>query len=308
MKPDHAPSRSVSVSSSRLMQNCFDGTLTNLSSRFAGKNLRKSCKFRLFTLLCAAFLAVHTPQAWAQTAQNAISAVESTSAQITVSGTVPDEATRSAILLRVKELYAGRAVVDQLSVGSVVAPPNWSAYVQQMLTPALKQVTRGQLSVSGNTVDLTGEVTSEAIRQQLSSDLSKPLPQTFVLKSGLRVAAAQEQNILDTTLANRIIEFEAGSAVLRPSGKLILDEMAAAMARLGAKPVELIGHTDSQGQRKANLDLSLARASSVRAYLIEKGVAQQLLSVSGAGPDKPIASNSNAVGRSRNRRIEFKLS
>lgn len=227
--------------------------------------------------------------------------------QVVVAGTVPDEATRNAILARVREIYGADRVLDQLGVGPVVAPPNWSGYVQKLVSPQLKQVSRGQLVISGNNIELKGEVANESQRQQLAADMATSLNPTYAIRNGLRVAA-QEQTVLDATLANRIIEFEAGSSVLRPAGRSILDEMAATLLKLGSKKVEVIGHTDSQGGRDTNIVLSLARADAVRAYLASKGVAPSLISTSGSGPDRPVASNDTAEGRARNRRIEFRVS
>jgi len=227
--------------------------------------------------------------------------------QVVVSGTVPDEATRNAILARVREVYGAERVVDQLGVGQVVAPPNWSGYVQKLLSPQLKQVSHGQLAINGNNIELKGEVANESQRQQLAADMATSLNPTYAVRNALRVAA-QEQTVLDATLANRIIEFEAGSSVLRPAGRSILDEMAATLLKLGSKKVEVIGHTDSQGARDTNVVLSLARADSVRSYLASKGVAPSLISTSGSGPDRPVAANDTPEGRARNRRIEFRVS
>jgi OOP family OmpA-OmpF porin len=227
--------------------------------------------------------------------------------QVVVAGTVPDEATRNAILARVREIYGAERVVDQLGVGQVVAPPNWSGYVQKIVSPNLKQVSRGQLVINGNNIELKGEVGNEAQRQQLAADMATALNPTYAVRNALRVAA-QEQSVLDATLANRIIEFEAGSSVLRPAGRTILDEMAAALLKMGGKKVEVIGHTDSQGARDTNIVLSLARADAVRSYLAGKGVPPSLITTSGSGPDRPVAANDTPEGRARNRRIEFRVS
>ncbi len=226
--------------------------------------------------------------------------------QVVVAGTVPDEATRNAILAKVREVYGAERVVDQLGVGPVVAPPNWSGYVQKLVSPQLKQVSRGQLNINGNNIELKGEVANESQRQQLAADMATSLNPTYAVRNALRVAA-QEQTVIDATLANRIIEFEPGSSVLRPAGRNILDEMAATLLKLGNRPVEVIGHTDSQGARDTNVVLSLARADAVRSYLANKGIAPSLISTSGSGPDRPVASNDTAEGRARNRRIEFRL-
>ncbi|RZI80836.1 MAG: OmpA family protein [Rubrivivax sp.] len=226
--------------------------------------------------------------------------------QVVVAGTVPDEATRLQVLSRLRELYGAERVIDQMVLGSVVAPPQWSQHLQKVLSPSLKQVTRGQLSVQGNIIDLKGEVANESTRQQVASDMAASLNPTYTVRNGLRVAAPA-QGLVDQTLANRIIEFEAGSAVLRPTGMAILDEMAQALAKLKGNKVEVIGHTDAQGGRVANVALSLARAQAVKTYLVSKGLVADGISTTGLGPDRPVASNATDEGRARNRRIEFRV-
>jgi OmpA-OmpF porin, OOP family len=228
-------------------------------------------------------------------------------APIVVSGTVPSQVVQRDIVARIRELYSPREVIDQLKVADVAAPPEWSNQVKQLLTPALKQVSRGQLSVVGNNIELVGEITNDTQRQQLMAEMRKPLPAHYTVRDALQLAP-QEQGLLDKTLANRIIEFERGSAVLRPAGKTILDEMAAALLKIGGKKVELIGHTDAQGNPASNLALSQARAEAVRVYLIGNGVSAALLSAAGMGAEKPIAANDTETGRARNRRIEFRIS
>ena len=227
--------------------------------------------------------------------------------QVVVTGTVPDEATRAAILARVRELYGAERVRDQLGVGAVVAPPNWSAYVQKLISPNLKQISRGQLSVQGNNVDVKGEVGSEGARQQLAAEMVASLNTTYAVRNALRVGA-QEQAALDQTLANRIVEFEPGSSVLKPEGLAIVNDMAAVLLKMPGKKVEVIGHTDAMGGRDANIALSIARADTVRVQLARTGVPIGLVSTSGAGPDRPVASNATQDGRARNRRIEFRVS
>jgi len=226
--------------------------------------------------------------------------------QVLVSGTVPDEASKAAMLARVRELYGVERVVDQIAIGNVVLPPNWSGYVQKLIGPNLKLITKGQLKIDGNDVSVRGEVANEAQRQQIAGDIAASLNPTYTVKNGLRVSAA-EQDLLDTTLGKRIIEFESGQAVIRPSGLVILDEMAAALLKVRGKKVEVIGHTDNTGLRQSNLALSLARAEAVRAYLAGKSVDAAMINVSGQGPDRPVADNATADGRARNRRIEFRV-
>jgi OOP family OmpA-OmpF porin len=226
--------------------------------------------------------------------------------QVLVSGTVPDEAAKAALLQKVRDVYGTDLVVDQIAIGTVAMPPDWTSHVQKLITSNLKQVTKGQLRIDGNTISIRGEVANEAQRQQIASDMAISLNPSYTVNNGLRVSAA-EQDVLDAALARRIIEFESGQAAIRPSGQAILDEMAAALQKVKGKKVEVIGHTDNTGLRETNLALSLARAEAVRSYLAAKGINTALISVSGQGPDRPVAENSTAEGRARNRRIEFRV-
>ena len=223
-----------------------------------------------------------------------------------VSGTVPDEASKAAMLARLRELYGADQVVDQIAIGRVVLPPNWVGYVQKLISADLKLISKGQLKIDGNNISVHGEVANEAQRQQIASDFATSLNPTYTVNNGLRVSAA-EQNLLDATLARRIIEFESGKATLTPSGQAILDEMAGALHKVKDRKVEVIGHTDNVGLRESNVALSLARAEAVRSYLAGRGVDPGMVAVSGQGPDRPVADNASADGRARNRRIEFRV-
>jgi OOP family OmpA-OmpF porin len=227
-------------------------------------------------------------------------------APIVVSGTVPDDASKAALLARLRAVYGAERVVDQLAVGRVSAPPNWNEHVARLIGPNLKLVTRGQLQVDGNTVSLRGDVASDAQKQQIAGELALNLDASYTVNNGLRVAAS-EQGVLDAALANRIIEFESGKAALTDSGKAILDQMSVALLRLKDKKVEVIGHTDNAGSRAGNLSLSQARAEAVKTYVVERGVKADMVAVSGEGPDRPVADNRTPEGRARNRRIEFKV-
>lgn len=226
--------------------------------------------------------------------------------QVLAAGTVPDEATKASVLARLRELYGNERVVDQIAVGQVATPANWSGYVGKLLSPELKQISRGQLKIDGTTVSLRGEVANEAQRQKIASDVATSLNPTYTVNNGLRVSSA-DQGILDSALANRTVEFESGKAALTPTGRAILDEMIRAMQKVKGRKVDIIGHTDNVGLRATNQGLSQARAEAVKAYLASHGINGDLLTASGQGSDRPIAGNDTAEGRARNRRIEFRI-
>lgn len=226
--------------------------------------------------------------------------------QVLVTGTVADEASKASVLAKLRDVYGDNKVVDQITVGAVATPANWNGYVQKLITPDLRDISKGQLKIDGSTVSVTGEVANEVQRQKIASAMLTSLNPTYTVNNGLRVSAA-DQGVLDRTLANRTVEFESGKATLTPAGRAIVDEMASAMLKLKEPKVDIIGHTDNQGMRSANQNLSQARAEAVKAYLSSHGLKSELLRASGQGPDRPIASNDSAEGRARNRRIEFRL-
>jgi len=95
--------------------------------------------------------------------------------------------------------------------------------------------------------------------------------------------------------------------VIRDSSFAVLDEAVKVMIEYKQLRVLIEGHTSSEGTREHNLDLSARRAASVKAYLVEHGVAEDRVETQGFGPDRPVASNDTEEGREQNRRIEFKI-
>jgi outer membrane protein OmpA-like peptidoglycan-associated protein len=102
------------------------------------------------------------------------------------------------------------------------------------------------------------------------------------------------------------IQFARDKADIFPGSKPLLDEAAKVMKEYKELKLEISGHTDTQGPRDHNVDLSKRRADAVKAYLVSQGVEEDRLQTRGAGPDEPIADNKNEAGRAQNRRIEFK--
>lgn len=226
-------------------------------------------------------------------------------APVIVEGRVPNEATKQAILLKAQSLY-GQEVVDKITVASVSAPNGWGEAITQVMTPELKKVSQGKLTVRGTQMELTGKVGSPNEVQPTISQLQSHVQTPYQLNSQLSVNQ-NEQKIIDDTLKNRIIEFQSGSAILTPSGIKILDEMAAALHKVGGKKVKIIGHTDSSGDAAKNLTLSQERATAVKNYLLTKNIAPDALSSEGMGSNKPVADNATPDGRKKNRRIEFEV-
>jgi len=88
----------------------------------------------------------------------------------------------------------------------------------------------------------------------------------------------------------------------------LLDELSSVLkSRPDLKQVTVEGHTDNRGGHAYNQELSERRARAVVDYLMRKGIQSQRLSSRGYGYDRPIASNADALGRAKNRRVEFRI-
>ena len=118
-------------------------------------------------------------------------------APVVVAGTVPDEATRAAILGRLHALYGAARVVDRIEVDGVVAPANWSARVAAMLDPAITGVSGGELAIEGNSVRIRGNVANEAVRQQVASTLATAAGPGYQVRNGLLATGGGSQAVLD---------------------------------------------------------------------------------------------------------------
>jgi outer membrane protein OmpA-like peptidoglycan-associated protein len=103
--------------------------------------------------------------------------------------------------------------------------------------------------------------------------------------------------------------FSSGSDVPLPQANAMFDLIAENMKRdVPDAALTLLGHTDAVGGDAFNLDLSRRRAAAVMRALTERGVNPNQLSVVAIGKAQPIASNADAAGRARNRRVEFMIS
>jgi len=99
--------------------------------------------------------------------------------------------------------------------------------------------------------------------------------------------------------------FDVGRAVIKPAMVPVLDKFSQGLAP--TMLVRVVGHTDSTGSDAINNPLSLDRAQAVRDYLTRHGVAGGRIEVEGVGERQPVADNSTAEGRARNRRVEIFL-
>ena len=125
----------------------------------------------------------------------------------------------------------------------------------------------------------------------------------------LRVSV-KETELLETGMIRlQDIQFDTGKATIEPESYGALDDVGSILVRWPQLRIEIGGHTDSRGTNAANQKLSEARAKAVLDYLTNKfpELNPSQFTTAGYGENKPVATNTTALGRSKNRRVEFKV-
>ena len=136
--------------------------------------------------------------------------------------------------------------------------------------------------------------------------------------SSVEGASTQEKTIPKTVEMRKLevgvvsvlrnIYFDFEKATFKTESYTELNKLATMMKQNASLKVEIGGHTDSVGDKKLNLLLSLKRANAVKSFLTSKGIDTRRVKTVGYGKSKPLASNDDeAEGRQFNRRVEFKV-
>jgi len=131
------------------------------------------------------------------------------------------------------------------------------------------------------------------------------LRDTVYLEDTAKIVEKEWTEKLSTPERN--ITFNYKSDKVEDEAKDLLDEI---IAYLNANPdyvIEIEGHTDNIGDSQSNKRQSLRRAQAISNYMIKQGVLPSRIRVWGRGESKPIATNATEEGRTKNRRVEFKL-
>lgn len=104
------------------------------------------------------------------------------------------------------------------------------------------------------------------------------------------------------------LNFPVGLAQIRPESFGLLTKLQKVLREFPTNPIEIAGHTDSQGNDQRNQALSERRAGAVRQYLIANMAIPEIqISAVGYGESQPLASNENRAGRAKNRRIDVRI-
>jgi outer membrane protein OmpA-like peptidoglycan-associated protein len=135
-------------------------------------------------------------------------------------------------------------------------------------------------------------------KQESCSDVSDDANCPIHPESPVSIAARE-------LLLSAPIAFDGDSAVLLAPSQRVLDAIAQVLTEHPSMTLEIAAYSDNRGDAARNRNLSQEQADSVRAYLIERGVAAPRLTAQGYGETRPIESNSTSRGRATNRRIEL---
>lgn len=212
----------------------------------------------------------------------------------------------SYVALRRAQTVEARGDTLQAEQERATAEQERAALTGQQLTAtqtALQQ-SQQQLQNTQQTVAMTQTQLAAERQRRLEAERQA----AAALESLRRVAAVrEEQRGTIITLSGEVL-FATGESTLLPIAQQRLDQVARALIDQGARHLVVEGHTDSRGSPTTNQQLSLARAQSVRSYLISRGIPEAQIEAVGLGPSRPVAPNDTAEGRANNRRVEIVVS
>lgn len=196
--------------------------------------------------------------------------------------------------------------------------------VRAQLTPVVNKVNELDDITAKNTNDIkdidtrTQKGLSDVNDKSAAADLKAlAAGQTADQAQQTANGASQRADALANTVVNldnyksiseASVHFAFDKADLSKKAKAALDEFAAQIPNAKGYIVELIGGTDSVGDKAYNYDLSKRRAAAVVQYLAQNfNVPAHKIYVIGLGKDKAAADNSSAKGRAENRRVDLQL-
>ena len=259
---------------------------------------------------------VPRPEAEAAQGRAQFTATLSPEGTVQLRGRLPDERMRDAALAFARARFGadGVYVAARLDDG---LPPGWSVRVLSGLA-ALAELANGSVLVEPERVVVRGVTGNPEATAKISRILSDGLGQGAEFSVEVRyeerldpargLPGPEECLALATAvLDRRQIVFAPGSVEVAGDAVAVVDELAGALADCGGQPLEIGGHTDSQGRAELNLELSQKRADAVLAALSARGLDVSEMTSKGYGAAEPVADNGTEDGRAANRRIALRL-
>ena len=118
-------------------------------------------------------------------------------------------------------------------------------------------------------------------------------------------AARSEAEVRNALLAPVYFDFDQSD--LSDQTRAALEQKAAVLRRLQNVAMRIVGHTDSRGSDEYNLALGQRRASVVKRYLVERGIAASRLEIVSYGEERPAVAGDDESAYAQNRRAEFEI-
>jgi outer membrane protein OmpA-like peptidoglycan-associated protein len=212
------------------------------------------------------------------------------------------------------KLSLAAAVAGSLALGACTQPAGIMAQPgdpnQKTKNGALIGAASGALigalsKGDGNRGDgaLIGAVVGGAVGAGIGYSLDKQEAE-LRQQMGSNVAITNTGDRLIVTLPNNLL-FATDSTVLTPTLQGDLRALAQNVQVYANSTLQIVGHTDSDGDAAYNQTLSEGRARSVANVLMGNGVPSQRLAIFGRGESQPVASNLTPEGKAQNRRVEI---
>jgi OOP family OmpA-OmpF porin len=137
-----------------------------------------------------------------------------------------------------------------------------------------------------------------------SDQVSIPLISNFRIAAGL--PDMRNRLLKDGKIISYGIQFDINSDKLKPESYSTLKVISDILKEDPTLKLQVVGHTDSDGDDASNLDLSKRRGVSVKNELVNNfGVDAARLVTDGKGESEPLIENNSAVNKAKNRRVEF---
>jgi len=222
-------------------------------------------------------------------------------------GTVPDQATKDRLLQAAMATFGAANVVDKLVVDVTIAASKCAEKVDALFAALKIDSPIGIACDADGRVTLTGSAASDADKASRERWAHDFFGADIVVVDNIEVAAplqpvTRPEDVRCGARMPAAVTFATASSRIDSRGRKLLD---AIVPCLKDGNYEVAGYTDNIGSAEDNLRLSKARAESVRAYMILKGVGADRLVAVGYGAEHPIGDNATRAGRASNRRIEF---